>query len=60
MTRASKPLTEAVDDRKERDLSRESFKYLFVDGVLFPMRGFDGSMEKVPVFVAMGITEKAG
>ena len=34
-----------------------TFKSIFVDGVMFPMR-IDGSIEKVPVLVAIGVTEK--
>jgi len=39
-----------------RDLSEEPIKYLFLDGVNFDMR-IDGSIEKVPVLVAIGVTE---
>jgi putative transposase len=56
VSKASKELTAAVESWRERDLSGESFKYMFVDGVLFPMR-VDGSIEKVPVLVAIGVTE---
>ena len=56
VSRAGKELTEAVERWRERDLSGESFKYLFVDGVFFSMR-IDGSIEKVPVLVAIGVTE---
>jgi putative transposase len=57
VSKASSELTEAVEAWRQRDLSGESFKYIFVDGVLFPMR-IDGSIEKVPVLVAIGVTEK--
>jgi putative transposase len=45
-----------VEAWRQRDLSGESFKYLFVDGVTFPMR-IDGSIERVPVLVVIGVTE---
>jgi len=53
---ANADLTEAVEKWRMRDLSHESIKYLFVDGVTFPMR-IDGSIERVPVLVAIGVTE---
>ena len=56
VSKASKELTEAVERWRERDLSRESIKYIFVDGVFFSMR-IDGTIEKVPVLVAIGVTE---
>jgi len=56
VSKASKELTEAVDRWRERDLSGESVKYIFVDGVFFPMR-IDGTIERVPVLVAIGVTE---
>jgi putative transposase len=56
VSKASKELTQAVERWRERDLSRESFKYIFVDGVFFPMR-IDGTIERVAVLVAIGVTE---
>jgi len=56
VSKAGKELTEAVERWRERDLSGESFKYLLVDGVFFSMR-INGSIEKVPVLVAIGVTE---
>ena len=56
VSKASKELSKAVEQWRERDLSEESFKYLFVDGVTFPMR-VDGSIERVPVLVVIGVTE---
>jgi len=53
---ANADLTEAVEKWRMRDLSHESITYLFVDGVSFPMR-IDGSIERVPVLVAIGVTE---
>lgn len=57
VSKASKELVGAVEEWRERDLSEESIKYLFVDGVSFPMR-VDGSIERVPVLVVIGVTEK--
>jgi putative transposase len=54
---ANSELTEAVEKWRMRDLSQESIKYLFIDGVSFPMR-IDGNIERVPVLVAIGVTEK--
>lgn len=56
VSKAGKELTETVERWRERDLSGESFKYIFVDGVFFSMR-IDGTVEKVPVLVAIGVTE---
>jgi putative transposase len=56
ISNASKELSEAVEQWRERDLSEESVKYIFVDGVFFPMR-IDGTIERVPVLVAIGVTE---
>jgi len=56
ISKSSTSLTEAVEAWRQRDLSRESFKYIFVDGVNFSMR-IDGSIEKVPVLVAIGVAD---
>jgi putative transposase len=53
---ANAELSEAVEKWRMRDLSQNSIKYLFIDGVTFPMR-IDGSIERVSVLVAIGITE---
>jgi len=45
-----------VEKWRTRDLSGEPIKYLFLDGVTFDMR-IDGSIEKVPVLVAIGVME---
>ena len=37
--------------------TEKKIKYIFLDGVNFDMR-IDGSIEKVPVLVAIGVTEK--
>jgi putative transposase len=57
ISNANRDLTEAVEKWRMRDLSRESIKYLFVDGVNFDMR-VDGTIEKVPVLVVIGVTEQ--
>ena len=56
VSNAGKELTEAVEAWRERDLSKEPIKYLYVDGTLFSMRHIDGSVEKVPVLVVIGVT----
>jgi len=47
-------LIEAAEKWRTRDLSKESFKYIFVDGVCFDMR-IGKSIESVPVLVAIGV-----
>lgn len=56
VSKASQELTRAVEAWRDRDLSGETYKYIFVDGTLFSMR-VNGSIEKVPVLVAIGVTE---
>ena len=56
VSKASKQLTIAVESWRQRDLSAEPIKYMYVDGTLFSMR-IDGSIEKVPVLVVIGVTE---
>jgi len=56
ISNANKELIDAVEKWRTRDLSGEPIKYLFLDGVNFDMR-IDGSIEKVPVLVAIGVTE---
>jgi len=56
ISNANKGLIDAVEKWRSRDLSNETIKYLFLDGVNFDMR-IDGSIEKVPVLVAIGVTE---
>jgi putative transposase len=53
---ANKELIEAVDRWRNPDLSQVPSKCLILDGVCFDMR-IDGSVEKVPVLVAIGVTE---
>ena len=55
VSKVSSQLNEAVERWRERDLSKEAIKYLFVDGTFFSMR-VEGSVEKVPVLVAIGVT----
>ena len=55
VSKVSSQLTQAVERWRERDLSGEAIKYLFADGTLFSMR-VGGSVEKVPVLVAIGVT----
>ena len=56
VSKASRELSQAVEAWRERDLSAEPIKYMYVDGTLFSMR-IDGSVEKVPVLVVIGVTE---
>jgi putative transposase len=55
VSKVSGQLSEAVEQWRERDLSKDSIKYLFVDGTLFSMR-IEGSVEKVPVLLAIGVS----
>lgn len=56
VSKSSQKLAEAVESWRQRDLSVEFIKYMYIDGTLFSMR-IDGSIEKVPVLVAIGVTE---
>jgi putative transposase len=56
ISKVNTELTEAVEKWRNRDLSGEKIKYLFVDGVIFKMR-IEGTIENVPVLVAIGVTE---
>ncbi len=55
VSRCSEKLTSAVEAWRERDLSVEPIKYIYVDGTLFSMRVV-GTVEKVPTLVAIGVT----
>lgn len=57
VSRANQELIEAIERWRTRDLSEEEIKYLFMDGVSFPMR-ISGSIERVPVLVVIGVTKK--
>jgi putative transposase len=56
VSNASKELIAGAEKWRTRDLSKVSIKYLFLDGVSFPMR-IAGSIDIVPVLVAIGVTE---
>jgi len=55
VSNTGKGLIEAVESWRNRDLSQEKIKYLFLDGVNFRMR-IGKSIELVPVLVAVGVT----
>jgi putative transposase len=56
VSNANRELIDAVEQWRNRDLSKERIKYIFVDGVNFEMR-MGNTIEKVPVLVAIGVTE---
>jgi len=56
VSNASIELTQSVETWRNRDLSPERFKYLFVDGVNFHMR-IGKSIESVPILVVIGVKE---
>lgn len=55
ISNVSRELSVAVEAWRERDLSQELIKYLYIDGTNFSMR-IQGSIEKVPVLVVVGVT----
>jgi len=57
VSNANRGLIDAVEGWRTRDLSEETIRYIFVDGVNFSMR-INRSIEKVPVLVAIGVTLK--
>jgi putative transposase len=57
VSNVSKELHQAVEAWRQRDLSTEAIKYLYIDGTNFSMR-VDRSVDKVPVLVVLGVTEK--
>jgi len=57
VSNANKELIDSVEKWRERDLSDDTIRYIFLDGVHFDMR-IGGSIEKVPVLVAIGVNEK--
>jgi len=57
VSNANKELIGAVEKWRERDLSDDTIRYIFLDGVHFDMR-IGGTIEKVPVLVAIGVNEK--
>lgn len=56
VSKANRELTGAVEKWRNRDLSQEKIKYIFVDGVIFKMR-VKGGIENTPVLAAIGVTE---
>ena len=54
----NKELMEAAEKWRIRDLSEESIKYIFADGVCFDMR-IGKTIERVPALVAIGV-KRAG
>lgn len=56
VSKANKELTGAVEKWRNRDLSQERIKHIFVDGVIFKMR-LKWSVENIPVLAAIGVTE---
>jgi transposase-like protein len=57
VSEANRELTEAVERWRNRNLSEEKIKYLYIDGVNFKMRT-GRTIENVPVLVAIGVTEE--
>ena len=55
ISKVSKSLTESVETWRERNLSKEPVKYLYIDATNFSMR-IDGAVETVPVLVVIGVT----
>jgi putative transposase len=56
VSNTSKELTQAVESWRNRNLSKENIKYLFIDGVCFSMR-IKGSIEIVSVLVVIGVRD---
>lgn len=56
VSKANRELTDAVEHWRNRDLSQEAVKYLFIDGVNFSMRS-GRKIERVPVLVAIGVRD---
>ena len=54
ISNVNKELMEAAEKWRIRDLSEESIKYIFIDGVCFDMR-IGKTIESVPVLVAIGV-----
>ena len=54
VSNVNRELIEAAEKWRTRDLSEESIKYMFLDGVCFDMR-IGKSIETVPVLVAIGV-----
>jgi putative transposase len=56
VSKANRELTEAVEKWRNRDLSQEAVKYLFIDGVNFAMRS-GKKVERIPVLGVIGVRE---
>ena len=56
VSNASAELKQSIEKWRCRSLLHEKIKYLFIDGVIFPMR-ISGSIEKVPILVVIGVRE---
>ena len=56
ISNANKELIRSVEKWRNRDLSDEPVKYMFLDGVNFDMR-IGKTIEKVPVLAAIGVGE---
>lgn len=56
ISKVNKELIEAVEQWMTRDLSKESFKYMFIDGVCFEMR-IGRNVERIPVLVVIGVLQ---
>jgi putative transposase len=54
VSKANKELTAGVEKWRNRDLSQENIKYIFVDGVIFKMR-LKYSVENVSILSAIGV-----
>ena len=54
---ANKGLIDAVETWTTRDLSEETIKYAFLDGVTFDMR-IDGRIGKIPVLVVLEVQKQ--
>lgn len=54
VSNVNKELTEAAEKWRTRNLSKDSIKYMFIDGVCFDMR-IGKSIETIPVLVAIGV-----
>jgi putative transposase len=56
ISRVNNELNEAVEKWRQRNLSAEKIKYLFIDGTNFSMR-VANKIEKVPILVVIGVSE---
>lgn len=56
VSEANTQLVEAIERWRNRDLSKEPVKYIYLDGVCFEMR-INRKIELVPVLVAIGVRQ---